>query len=59
MHDVLFVRFVLYHYDNMPMRYIANFNGCKDDTFWLNFLIFFSFFFARNKDCGYSLEPLH
>ena len=47
-----------FHYDNTPMQYTAIFHGCKNVNFQMNnsniFLIF-----ARNIDCGYTLEPPH
>ena len=43
---------VLFHYDNMPIQYTANFNGCNNKHFQL---IFFSYY--QNIDCGYTLEP--
>ena len=45
-----------YHYNNRPMQYTANLNGCKNDKFLLK--IFKSFLiFAQNINCGYTLEP--
>ena len=28
-----------FHYDNMPMQYSANFNGCKNENFQLIFFL--------------------
>ena len=46
------------HYENMPMQYNAIFHGRKNDNFQMKncdiFLIF-----AKNIDCGYTLEPHH
>ena len=47
----------IHHYDNTPLQYTANFNGCKNDNFLLkkfNFLIF-----AQNIGYGYRLEKPH
>ena len=47
--------FILYHYENMPMQYLAIFHGCKIDNFQMkNYDIFL--IFAQNIDCGYTLE---
>ena len=47
-----------WHYANTPMYYTASFHGCKNDNFQMkkygSFLIF-----AKNIDCGYTLEPPH
>ena len=46
------------HYESMPMQYTSIFHGCKNDNFQMKncdiFLIF-----AKNIDCGYTLEPPH
>ena len=58
--------FVLYfyHYANTPMQYTAIFQGCKNVNFqmkkYVNFQMKkYNFFliFAKNIDCGYTLEP--
>ena len=42
----------MFHYDNMPMHYTENFNGCKNDKVSVEFLYVF-LPFAQNIDCGY------
>ena len=44
------------HYENMPMQYTAIFHGCKNDYFRFSIVYYFHIF-ARNIDCGYTLEP--
>ena len=48
----------LLHYENIPMQYLVYFHGCKIDNFQMKncdiFLIF-----AKNIDCGCTLEPPH
>ena len=39
----------------MPMYYAEIFKLCKNDNLSSNFLIF-SFFFAQNIDCRYTLD---
>ena len=44
-----------YHYENTPMQYIYIFFGCQNENFhWKKIDIFF--IFAKNIDCGYTLE---
>ena len=49
---------LIFHYENTPMQYTVIFHGRKNDNFQMKncniFLIF-----ARNIDCGYTLEPPH
>ena len=46
------------HYKNRPMQYIAKKFRCKNENFhWKTFDIFL--IFAKNIDCGYTLEPPH
>ena len=46
------------HNENMPMQYTEIFKAIKNENFqqknFDSFLIF-----AKNRDCGYSLEPPH
>ena len=44
------------HFDNMPMQYTVNFNGCKNDNFQLK-MIYILLVFAQNRECWYMLEP--
>ena len=45
------------HYANTPMQYIVIFHGCKNVNFQMKIFNIF-LIFARNIDCGYTLEPL-
>ena len=47
---------VVCHYANTPMQYIAIFHDCKNDNFHLNYFDYFHIF-AQNIDRGYTLEP--
>ena len=45
-----------------PIQYHGTFYGCKNEKFQMIkccFFVILFFFFARNRDCGYSLEPPH
>ena len=44
------------HYENTPMQNRAIFYGRKNDNFQLKYFVFFQIF-AKNMDCGYTLEP--
>ena len=46
------------HYQNTPIQYNDTFYGCKNEKFQMKKLNLFVIF-ARNRDCGYSLEPPH
>ena len=46
------------HYENTPIQYKGNFYGCKNEKFQMEKCDVFVIF-ARNRDCGYSLEPPH
>ena len=51
-----FIEHNLFHYENLPMQYIAILLALKIENCQLkNFDIFL--IFAQNKDCGYTLEP--
>ena len=43
------------HYENWPIQYIVNFNGCKNDNFLLNFSNYFHIF-AQNRNFGYTFD---
>ena len=45
-----------FHYANMSVQYTAIFHGCKYDKFQMIFFYIF-LIFAKNIDCGYTLEP--
>ena len=44
------------HYEKTPLQYTAIFHGCKNVNFQMNFVDYF-LIFAKNIDCGYTLEP--
>ena len=46
------------HYANMSVQYTAIFHGYKNDYFQMKNCISF-LIFAKNIDCGYTLEPPH
>ena len=41
------------HYENTPMQYTVIFHGCKSNNFQMKNCDIF----AKNIDCGYTLEP--
>ena len=46
------------HYANMPRYNIQQYFTALKLLIFRKFLTFF-LIFAQNKDCGYTLEPLH
>ena len=50
------ITFIVMHYDNTPIQYTANFNGCKNYNFQLKFLNYF-LIFVRNIDSSPPIDP--
>ena len=46
------------HYAYMSMQYTVIFHGCKNDNVQIKNCNIFHIF-AKNIDCGYTLEPPH
>ena len=52
------VSFCAVHYENMPIKYTAIFEGCRNDNFQMKNCDMF-FIFAQVIDREYTLEPPH
>ena len=48
------IKMVIYHYNNTPIQYTANFNGCKNDNFQMKFFNY-SLIFCLKYNFGYTV----
>ena len=55
--NICLLKLLLYHYENLPMKYTETFLICKTEKIFSRFFFNIFLIFAQNIDYGYTLEP--